>query len=117
MIVAIKKPGEPAQLFNIGRKRRDSLESLIGGTPTQCIRFRDDNRGVNLLGWCDDDGYEKLLPVNFARPTDGHEIVGPVVITSFGYTNEGPDWTGLSKVEQLEALDLLASLTVEGVAL
>ncbi len=113
MIVAVKKPGEPAQLVKVdGRRRSVVLDELIGGTPVQCFRVRN-NPGTNLVGWCDDDGYSKGLPVNFARPTDGHDIIGTIVVTSFGYTKDGPDWVGLSEHEQREAIDLLAALSTE----
>lgn len=113
MIVVIKKPGEPAGCFKVdGRRRSHVLEDLIGGTPTQCFRLHS-KPGVLLLGWCDDDNYSKGLQLNFARPTDGHEILGTVVITSLGDTKNGPDWVGLNDAEQREAIDLMAALSAE----
>ena len=106
MNLVVKLPGKPAHVVT-ARRANHTLEDLIGGTPASCLRYG------KLRGWCDDDGYSKGLPLNFARPTDGHEIVGPVVITSEDYFKDGPDWAGLSADEVREALDLLGALGVE----
>lgn len=107
--VVVKHPGEPARVQSIPR-RSTQLSKVIHGSPAQCLRFIDEPRKIDLTGWCDDDGIEKELPINFARPTDGAEIRGPVVITSRDFFEDGPDWAGLSADEIREALELLGAI-------
>ena len=74
MKIVIKHPGKPAEVVSI--RRMSEIHKLIGGTAAKC--FGATTEHGDLHGYCDDDGYKKELPPNFARPTDGHEILGPV---------------------------------------
>lgn len=107
--LVVKMPGhKPAIVYG---STRTALDSLIHGTPVVCFRGRFPFG--ELVAWCDDDGISKGLAVNFARPTDGAEIRGPVVVTSMQMTKDGPDWAGLSTEQVAWALDVLGALGIE----
>ena len=71
--------------------RLNFLNGIIGGWPECALRSKNlkfigsgiedtfaDNDTVDM--WCDSEGYMKSLPFTFSRFTDGHPLLGPVVI-------------------------------------
>jgi len=108
-MVVIKRPGCKAEAVSI--RRMTEVETMIDGTPIKCLRL--ETKHGTLDGYCDDDGYKKGLPPNFGRPTDGHMIVGPIVICTWAYTKDGPDWVGLSPELVAEAIEMFATLGLE----
>lgn len=110
MRVVVKRPGAPAYIDSVGSVRRCLAELL--GTSAQCFKTGPLRPGT-LVAWCDDDGWSKNLPINLARPTDGAEIRGPIVITGIRHTKDGPDAASLTEAEAREALELLAAIGVE----
>ncbi len=107
MKVVIKHPGKPAEVTDIDYCGGNGLSYLLGGTPTSCLKYK------HLTAWCDDDSISKELSENFARPTDGWVLRGPVVFTDIGYTEEGPDWCGLMSEDVVDVLELFAAIGKE----
>jgi hypothetical protein len=99
------------------RGRVDAIAYIIGGTPTSCLDFRDESRGIHIKAWCDDDGIRRRLPVNFSRPTDGADIRGTVVFTGIGIVDGERDWRGLTKQEIDEVFALIDALIPPGGAI
>ena len=67
------------------------LNGIIGGWPECALRSKNlkfirpgikdtflDDETVDI--WCDSEGYMKNLSFTFKRFTDGHSLVGPIVI-------------------------------------
>lgn len=95
MIVVIKRPGEHAVRAEIGERLED-VQVIVGGYIETCIR--DGHRGSTIwsAAWCDEEGLLKPDPKpNIVRPTDGHVIVGTIVVTGMRMTSEGADWCSL----------------------
>lgn len=109
MKVVLKKPGAAAELVSI--RRMPDITKLIGGTPEACIKAGTEHGDLHF--YCDEEFVAKNLAQNFARPTDGWIICGPVVVATWEYTKDGPDWAPLSPELAAEALALLAALGVE----
>lgn len=109
-MLVLKEPGKPAVAVHVTRHDY-TLSNLIGGTPTRCFTYY--NKGIELSGWCDDDGISKDLPINFARPTDGWPIRGNVVVTTIGMIDGEPDWEVLDEKQVAEAMDVLRAMSIE----
>lgn len=97
MIVVIKRPGEHAVRAEIGERLED-VQAVIGGYIETCIRDGSDRPSVLCsAAWCDEEGLLKPDPKpNIVRPTDGHVIVGTIVVTGMRMTGDGAEWCSLA---------------------
>jgi len=96
MIVVIKRPGQLAERAEIGESL-ETMQAVIGGYVEVALNDREGpSDTVWCAMWCDEEGLLKpdKLPC-VRRPTDGHVIVGTVVVTGMRMTTDGAAWCSI----------------------
>ncbi len=100
----------------------DKMQELVGGYICVALRVPKEHSALgfdkkfdsNTVMFCDEDGYHKGLYPTIRRVTDGHMLVGNVVVTGYKpiWHEDGPDeqWTTLQDDQEKAIVSWLKGL-------
>lgn len=108
--VVVKEPGFRPVIKQI-QPGLESLKKIVGGYIKTAFRapgfFGDDS----LIAYCNEDGQRLQLPLNFHRMTDGHVIVGAVVLMR---VDSAGDDVSMTKAAAEKALAVIDAMSLPG---